>query len=169
MADFTEELYFSTVAEWSAKLKAKEISSQELTRAFSARLERLGPRYNALALSLSEQAAKQAKIADDDLKRGRIHSPLHGIPFAVKDLLSLSGKPTTWGAKPYAAQVFDYDATAITKLGKAGAVLAAKLSMVQLAGGGGYRFAAASLQGPGINPWDRSCWSGGSSSGPGCQ
>jgi aspartyl-tRNA(Asn)/glutamyl-tRNA(Gln) amidotransferase subunit A len=167
MADFAEELYFSTVAEWSAKLKAKEISSQELTRAFSARLERLGPRYNALALSLGERASKIAKAADEDIKRGRFHSPLQGIPFAVKDLLSLADKPTTWGAKPYAAQVFDYDATVIKKLEKAGGVLTGKLSMVQLAGGGGYRFPAASLQGPGINPWDRSCWSGGSSSGPG--
>jgi len=167
MADFTEEQYFATVAEWSAKLKAKEISSQDLTRAFTARLERLGPRYNALALPLSERAFRQAKDADGDIKRDRFRSPIHGIPFGVKDLLTVAGKPTTWGAKPYAAQVFDYDAAVIKKLDKAGAVLAGKLSMVELAGGGGYRSTAASLTGPGINPWDRSCWSGGSSSGPG--
>src|SRR5881628_2986589 len=144
MADLTEDLFFSTITEWNARLKAKEISSQELTRAFSERLEKLGPRYNALALSLTERAAKQAKIADDDIKRDRFRSPLHGIPFGVKDLLSLAGKPTTWGAKPYAAQVFDYDATALKKLDKAGAVLIGKLAMVELAGGGGYRFPAAS-------------------------
>jgi aspartyl-tRNA(Asn)/glutamyl-tRNA(Gln) amidotransferase subunit A len=63
--------------------------------------------------------------------------------------------------------VFDYDATSLKKLDKAGAVLVGKLSMVELAGGGGYRYAAASLTGPGINPWDRTRWSGGSSSGPG--
>src|SRR3954467_1172971 len=142
MAEFTEDLFFSTVAEWSAKLKAKQVSSQELTRAFSARLERLGPRYNALALPLTERAAKIAKLADDDIKRDRFRSPLHGIPFGVKDLLSLAGKPTTWGARPYAGQVFDYDATTLKKLDKAGAVLVGKLSMVELAGGGGYRFPA---------------------------
>src|SRR3989454_1182401 len=167
MAEFTEEQYFSTIAEWNARLKAKEISAQDLARAFSARLEKLGPRYNALALPLTERAIRQAKAADEDIKRDRFRSPLHGIPFGAKDLLSLAGKPTTWGARPYASQVFDYDATALKKLDRAGAVLVGKLAMVGLAGGGGYRYAAASLTGPGINPWDRSRWSGGSSSGPG--
>src|SRR5437667_2823613 len=167
MADFTEDLFFSTIPEWNAKLKSKEISAVELARAFSARLEKLGPRYNALALPLSERAIKKAKSVDDDIKRDRLRSPLIGIPFGAKDLLSLAGTPTTWGAKPYAGQVFDEDATSLKKLDKAGAVLIGKLSMVELAGGGGYRYAAASLTGPGINPWDRTRWSGGSSSGPG--
>jgi aspartyl-tRNA(Asn)/glutamyl-tRNA(Gln) amidotransferase subunit A len=61
--------------------------------------------------------------------------------------------------------VFDFNATVIEKLSSVGAVLTGKLSMVELAGGGGYRLASASLQGPGLNPWDRSRWSGGSSSG----
>jgi aspartyl-tRNA(Asn)/glutamyl-tRNA(Gln) amidotransferase subunit A len=167
MPDFSEELFFSTIAEWNVKLKAKQISATELARAFAARLEKLGPRYNALALALAERAVKKAKSVDDDLKRDRLRSPLAGIPFGAKDLLSVAGLPTTWGAKPYAAQVFDYDATVLQKLDKAGAVLIGKLSMVELAGGGGYRFPAASLFGPGINPWDRTCWSGGSSSGSG--
>src|SRR5260221_91644 len=167
MADFTEDLFFSTITEWNAKLKSKEISAVELARAFSARLEKLGPRYNALALPLSERALKKAKEVDGDIKRDRLRSALMGIPFGAKDLLSLAGVPTAWGAKPYAGQVFDYDSTVLKKLDKAGAVLIGKLSMVQLAGGGGYRYAAASLRGPGINPWDRTCWSGGSSSGAG--
>jgi aspartyl-tRNA(Asn)/glutamyl-tRNA(Gln) amidotransferase subunit A len=83
----------------------------------------------------------------------------------VKDLLSYAGQPTTWGAKPYAAQVFDYNATVIDKLAGVGSVIVGKLSMVELAGGGGYRYASASLTGPGLNPWDRTRWSGGSSSG----
>src|SRR6185369_11355170 len=82
-------------------------------------------------------------------------------------LVSFKGQPTTWGAKPFAGQVFDYNATVIDKLDAVGAVLAGKLAMVELAGGGGYRFPAASLTGPGLNPWDRTRWSGGSSSGPG--
>src|SRR5215510_14312001 len=167
MADLTEDLFFSTIPEWNAKLKSKELSAVDLARAFSTRLEKLGPRYNALALPLSERAIKKAKDIDGDIKRDRFRSQLMGIPFGAKDLLSLAGVPTAWGAKPYAAQVFDDDATALKKLDKAGAVLIGKLSMVQLAGGGGYRYAAASLTGPGINPWDRTCWSGGSSSGAG--
>jgi aspartyl-tRNA(Asn)/glutamyl-tRNA(Gln) amidotransferase subunit A len=167
MPEFAEELYFSTISEWNAKLKAKQVSALELARAFGARLEKLGPRYNALALPLTERALKKAKAVDDDIKRDRFRSQLLGIPFGAKDLLSLAGVPTTWGAKPFAAQVFDYDATVLQKLDKVGAVLIGKLSMVELAGGGGYRFPAASLFGAGINPWDRSCWSGGSSSGSG--
>src|SRR6202166_1619613 len=167
MPELSEELYFSTIAEWNTKLKAKRVSAVELARAFAARLEKLGPRYNALALPLTERAVKKAKSADDDIKRDRFRSPLLGIPFGAKDLLSVAGVPTTWGAKPYAGQVFDYDATVLQKLDKVGAVLIGKLSMVELAGGGGYRFPAASLFGPGINPWDRSRWSGGSSSGSG--
>src|SRR5208282_5840547 len=67
----------------------------------------------------------------------------------------------------YAGQVFDYDAHVIEKLTGARAILIGKLAMVELAGGGGYRSASASLTGPGLNPWDRSRWTGGSSSGPG--
>src|SRR5947207_10834431 len=75
--------------------------------------------------------------------------------------------PTTWGAAPYRDQQFAYDATVIRKLEAAGAVLAAKLAMVELAGGMGYNNADASFTGPGLNPWNTAYWSGGSSSGPG--
>src|SRR5215472_8709620 len=166
-ARLTEEQFFSTIPEWNAKLKAKEVTAEELARAFSERLERLGPRYNALALPLTERAAKRAKSIDDDIKHDRARSMLAGIPFGAKDLVSLAGVPTTWGAKPFAGQVFDHDATVLQKLDKVGAVLIGKLAMVELAGGGGYRYAAASMFGPGVNPWDRSRWSGGSSSGSG--
>jgi aspartyl-tRNA(Asn)/glutamyl-tRNA(Gln) amidotransferase subunit A len=167
MPEISDDIFFATITELNAKLKAKEFSAVELARAFCERLEKLGPRYNALALPLRERAIRRAKDVDDDLKRERYRGPLQGIPYGAKDLLSLTGSPTTWGAKPYAGQVFDYDATVLKKLEKAGALLAGKLSMVELAGGGGYRYAAASLTGPGLNPWDRSCWSGGSSSGSG--
>ena len=160
------DVFFATVAELSARLVKKEFSAEELVRAFADRLEQLGPRYNALALSLKEQALRQAHAVDKDFKNERLRGPLQGVPYAVKDLLSYAGLPTTWGARPYAAQVFDFNATVIEKLNGVGAVITAKLSMVELAGGGGYRSAAASFFGPGLNPWDLSRWSGGSSSGP---
>ncbi|MBK5294554.1 MAG: amidase [Acidobacteriia bacterium] len=162
-----DAVFFATITELNAKLRAKQFSALELTKAFCDRLERLGPRYNALALSFREQAIRQAKDVDDEIKRERFRGPLQGIPYGAKDLLAAAGGPTTWGAKPYAGQVFKEDATVIGKLEKSKAILCGKLSMVELAGGGGYRFPAASLQGPGINPWDRSRWSGGSSSGSG--
>src|SRR5664279_5616754 len=166
MAAIGDDIFFATIPELNARIASKEVSAEELAHAFALRLEQLGPRYNALALPLTELAVRQAKAVDKDLKRGRTLGPLQGIPYGVKDLLSFAGKPTTWGAKPYAGQVFDYSATVIEKLAGAGAVLAGKLAMVELAGGGGYRYAAASLTGPGLNPWDRTRWSGGSSSGP---
>jgi aspartyl-tRNA(Asn)/glutamyl-tRNA(Gln) amidotransferase subunit A len=159
------DVFFASVTELNARLVKKEFSAEELARAFADRLEQLGPRYNALALSLKQQALRQAHAVDKDFKIDRLRGPLQGIPYAVKDLLSYAGQPTTWGAKPYAAQVFDFNATVIEKLNAVGAVITGKLSMVELAGGGGYRSAGASLFGAGLNPWDRTRWSGGSSSG----
>src|SRR6202790_4232829 len=166
MAEIGSDLFFAPIAQLNALLTSRQISAGELTRAIVKRLAQLGPLYNALALLLEQQAIRKAEEGDKDLKRGRLRGPLQGIPYGAKDLLSSAGQPTTWGARPYAAQVFDYDATVITRLAGVGAVLAGKLSTVELAGGGGYRFATASLQGPGLNPWDRTKWSGGSSSGP---
>jgi aspartyl-tRNA(Asn)/glutamyl-tRNA(Gln) amidotransferase subunit A len=114
-----------------------------------------------------ELALDQAAKADAELKAGRDRGPLHGIPYGAKDLLSAKGHPTSWGAEPYRSRVIDQDATVVKKLREAGAVLVAKLSMVEIAGGMGYRQANASLTGPGLNPWDTGRWSGGSSSGSG--
>lgn len=166
MPENESDLYFATVRDLNARLVSRKISAVELARLFSARLRMLGPRYNALALPLPQEAIRQAEAVQKDIQRGRLRGPVQGVPYGVKDLISYAGQPTTWGAPPYAGQVFDYSATVITKLAGDGAVLAGKLSTVELAGGGGYRFASASLQGPGLNPWDRTRWSGGSSSGP---
>ncbi|HWF06952.1 MAG TPA: amidase [Bryobacteraceae bacterium] len=163
----TDDIFFAGIADLNNRLRKHEFSTVELTRAFADRLEKLGPRYNALALPLTQVAVKRAKQVDDELKRERFRGPLQGIPFGAKDLLAFAGHPTTWGAKPYAGQVFDETATVLQKLDKTGSVLIGKLAMVELAGGGGYRTAAASLFGPGLNPWDRGYWSGGSSSGSG--
>jgi aspartyl-tRNA(Asn)/glutamyl-tRNA(Gln) amidotransferase subunit A len=160
-------LPFATITELGAALQGGEISSSELTKLFSKRLETLGTQFNALACSLAKQGHKIAKDADSDFKRERNRSPLAGIPYAAKDLLAVANFPTTWGARPYANQVFEYDATVIARLNAAKAVLIGKLAMVELAGGGGYSSASASLQGPGLNPWNKSYWSGGSSSGSG--
>ena len=165
MPSIPDDIFFSSISEINQKLKTRQFSAVELTRASMDRLQALGPRYNALALPLRQEALRQAKDIDDDIKRQRFRGPLQGIPFGAKDLLSLAKHPTTWGAKPYSGQVFDYTATVLKKLAKPGAILLGKLAMVELAGGPSYRYASASLTGPGLNPWDRSCWSGGSSSG----
>jgi aspartyl-tRNA(Asn)/glutamyl-tRNA(Gln) amidotransferase subunit A len=160
-------LPFASIRELGAALRNRDISCVELTKFFNQRLETFGPTYNALACSFGKEPHKAAKDVDADLKHERFRGPLQGIPYAVKDLIAVAGYPTTWGAKPYADQVFDYDATVIKRLKSRKAILLGKLSMVELAGGGGYSSASASLQGPGLNPWNKLYWSGGSSSGSG--
>ncbi len=160
-------VFFATIGELGARLRAREFSAAELTRAFSDRIEKIGPGYNALALSLRADGLQQARATDDRIRHGRLRGPLEGIPYGAKDLLAVSDRRTTWGARPFATQMFDQDAAAIHGLDKAGAALIGKLALVELAGAGGYRSASASLFGPGLNPWDRSRWSGGSSSGSG--
>jgi len=165
MKEPAADVFFAGIAELNRMVREKEISAVELTRAFGRRLESIGPRYNALALQLTERAVRQAKEVDGEIKRGRLRGPLQGVPYGAKDLLSVAGQVTAWGARPYAAQVFDYDATVVKKLESAGAPLIGKLAMIELAGGPAYRYASASITGPGLNPWDTSRWSGGSSSG----
>ena len=148
-------------------LSARKISPVELTEHCLARLERLGPRYNAVVTVMREHALAQARRAEGEIAAGRWRGPLHGIPYGAKDLLATAGAPTTWGAAPYKTQRFDFDATVIRRLEEAGAVLAAKLSMIELAGGMGYRQPTASFTGPCVNPWDANAWTGGSSSGSG--
>jgi len=161
------DLAFAPLPLLRAKLRSGELTAVELANFFLHRLERYGPTYNCLVNLTHELALKQAAEADAELKAGRDRGPLHGIPYGAKDLLATKGIPTTWGCAPYKDRIIDQDATVIRRLREAGAVLVAKLSMVELAGGMGYRQANASLTGPGRNPWKPSQWSGGSSSGSG--
>ncbi|HEX9125327.1 MAG TPA: amidase [Methylomirabilota bacterium] len=160
-------MIFKPVRELAALVRAREVSPVELAEHFLDRLERLGPRYNAVVTVMREHALIQARRAEGEIAAGRYRGPLHGIPYGAKDLLATAGAPTTWGAAPYKAQHFDFDATVIRRLEDAGAVLVAKLAMIELAGGMGYRQPTASFTGPCVNPWDANAWTGGSSSGSG--
>ena len=162
-----EELFYLSVSELAKRIEAKKLSPVELTKLYLDRSQKFGPRFNAYALLTPEIAIEQAEAAEKEIHRGHYRGPLHGIPYAAKDLLAVKGIPTTWGAKPYANQVFVYNATVIDHLKNVGAVMIGKASMIELAGGSGYRFASASLQGEAKNPWDPACWTCGSSSGSG--
>jgi Asp-tRNA(Asn)/Glu-tRNA(Gln) amidotransferase A subunit family amidase len=162
-----EEIFYLSVSELAKRIESKKLSPVELTQAYIDRSQKLGPRFNAYAHLTPEIALEQAKAAEKEIRRGHYRGPLHGIPYAAKDLLAVKGVPTTWGAKPFADQVFDYNATVIDHLHGVGAVMLGKASMIELAGGMGYRFASASLQGEAKNPWDTTCWTCGSSSGSG--
>jgi aspartyl-tRNA(Asn)/glutamyl-tRNA(Gln) amidotransferase subunit A len=138
-----EEILYLPVSELSKRIESKKLSPVELTKAYLDRSERLGPRLNAYAKLTPDLALEQAAAAEKEIGHGHYRGPLHGIPYAAKDLLVVKGVPCTWGAKPYAQQVFDYDATVIDHLRRVGAVLLGKAAMIELAGGMGYRFASA--------------------------
>ncbi len=161
------EIAFAPLTVIGAKLRSGEYSAVELAKLFLGRLEKYGPKYNCVVNLTRDLALAQAAKADQELKAGRDRGPLHGIPYGAKDLLATRGIPTTWGCAPYKDRIIDRDAAVVTRLRDAGAVLVAKLSMVEVAGGMGYQQANASLTGPGRNPWKPSQWSGGSSSGSG--
>jgi aspartyl-tRNA(Asn)/glutamyl-tRNA(Gln) amidotransferase subunit A len=162
-----EEVLYLSVRELGERIKTGQISPVELTESYLERSSRIGPKLNAYVIITADLARRQARAAEDEIKAGKYRGPLHGIPYAAKDLLAVSGYPTTWGAGPFASQKFDYDATVIRKLNEAGAVLVGKAAMVELAGGMGYRFPSASLTGPCKNPWNPAYWTCGSSSGSG--
>ncbi len=162
-----ESLFFLPASELGRRIKAKQLSPVALAEGYLDRLERIGPKLGAVVTVTRDLALKEAKEAEAEIAAGKWRGPLHGVPYGAKDLLATKGIRTTWGAQPFRDQVFDFDATVVTKLREAGAVLVAKLAMVELAGGFGYNNADASFTGPGRTPWNTDFWSGGSSSGPG--
>ena len=162
-----ESLLYASIGELAKQIESKQLSPVELTESYLERSEKLGPRLNAYARLTPAVALEQAQLAEKEIRRGHYRGPLHGIPYAAKDLLAVKGIPTTWGAKPYVDQVFDYNAAVIEHLRNVGAVMLGKAAMIELAGGMGYTSASASLEGEARNPWNTTCWTCGSSSGSG--
>src|SRR5258708_18646197 len=163
--EITEDLLFSSVRELGDKIRARSLSPVALAEAYLDRLEKIGPKLGAVVTVTRDRALTEAKQAEQEIKDGKYRGPLHSIPYGVKDLWPTKDIPTTWGAEPYRKQVFDHDATVVKKLSAAGAVLVAKLAMVELAGGFGYNNADASFTGPGLTPWNLEYWSGGAPTG----
>jgi Asp-tRNA(Asn)/Glu-tRNA(Gln) amidotransferase A subunit family amidase len=155
-----DDLAFLTVAELSTLLRSRSVTSFDLTRMYLRRLKRFGPKLNCVVTLTEEVALEQAGRADEEIREGRRRGPLHGIPWGAKDLFATKGIPTTWGAEPFRDQVFDFDATVVERLEKAGAVLLAKLSMGELAQGGLW------FGGMTKTPWNLDESSSGSSAGP---
>ena len=162
-----EDVLYGSVRSLSEALRARKLSPVELAEAYLQRLETHGPALGAVVTITRERALREARAAEREIAAGQWRGPLHGVPYGVKDLLATAGDPTTWGAAPYRDQRFDFDATVVQRLTRAGAVLVAKLAMIELAGGFGYRQADASFTGPARTPWNLRYWAGGSSSGPG--
>src|SRR6185436_19568801 len=154
-----EDLAFLSATELGALLKARKVTSTDLTKKYLGRLKRYSPKLLNVVTLTEELALEQAARADKEIAAGKYRGPLHGIPYGAKDLFNTKGIKTTWGAEPFRDQVPDYNATVIDRLDKAGAVLVAKLSMGALAQGD--RWFAGMTR----SPWNIETGSSGSSAG----
>ncbi len=155
-----EELAFWPVTELAQLIKSHQVSSIELTNMYLHRLKNYDPKLHCVITLTEDLAQRQAKQADDEIAAGYYRGPLHGIPWGAKDLLAVKGYKTTWGAMSHKDQVIDFDATVVRRLGAAGAVLVAKLTLGALAWGDVW------FGGKTRNPWDPEEGSSGSSAGP---
>jgi len=154
-----EALAFWSVGDLSELLRKKKVSSVALTEMYLHRLKTYDPVLKFVITFLTDRAMAQALEADHDIAAGRYRGPLHGIPWGAKDLLSVKGYKTTWGAGGFEQQEFDEDATVVQRLDRAGAVLLAKLTLGALAMGDVW------FGGTTKNPWKVDQGSSGSSAG----
>lgn len=157
-------LHDMTIAEAARLIAARKLSPVEYTRALLVRTDALEPQLNAFITRTSEAAIKDAQTAEAEISRGDYRGPLHGIPFAVKDIYDTAGVLTSGHSRTCVDRVPSRDATAVAKLRAAGAVLTGKLATHEFAHGG----PSFDLPWPPArNPWNTAHFTGGSSSGSG--
>lgn len=155
------DLAFYNIPQLASLIKNKKISSLELTTFFIARLKKYNPILQCTITITEEMALEQAIKMDQELAKGNYRGILHGIPYGVKDLMTVEGYKTTWGAEPYRDQQIEMTATVVEKLQNAGGVLVAKLVSGSLARGDVW------FDGKTKNPWDTEQGASGSSAGSG--
>ncbi len=157
-----EDLAFLPVAQLAALIRARQVTSQELTKLYLSRLRRYDPVLRCVVTYTEELALNQAERADREIAAGQYRGPLHGVPWGAKDLIAVPGYKTTWGATPFKDQLIDTKATVAARLEEAGAVLVAKLALGALAQGDQW-FGKMTR-----NPWNVREGSSGSSAGSAC-
>jgi aspartyl-tRNA(Asn)/glutamyl-tRNA(Gln) amidotransferase subunit A len=158
----SDDLAYAPISELAPRLAARELSPVELTEAVLARIERLEPHLNAFIQVTAESARHAARAAEAAIMAGHHQGPLHGIPVAIKDLYVMRGTPTTYGSPLFADRALDFDAAAVERLKRAGAVLLGKTNLHELAYG---TTSANAHYGPVHNPWRHGHHPGGSSGG----
>lgn len=154
-------MHRNTLAESAAALKARTISSVELTRHYLDRIERLDPKLNSFITTTRDEALAQAERADRRIAKGD-ESKLLGVPIAHKDIFCTAGIRTTCGSRMLENFVSPYDATVVERLAEAGAVVLGKTNMDEFAMGSS---SETSYYGAVCNPWDTARVPGGSSGG----
>src|SRR5215468_10589973 len=155
-------LYFHTITELAALIQSQQLSPVEVTRALLERITQLDGRYKSYATVMADQALAAARLAEQDIRAGTYRGPLHGVPVAVKDLCFTEGVRTMGGTKALVDHVPTFDATVVTRLHAAGAILLGKLNLTEGAMGGYHPDFAIP-----VNPWHAERYAGASSSGSG--
>jgi len=145
------------------KIQAGTLSPVKLTEELLARIEKLNPHLKAFIAVTRERALAEAERAAKAIQNGQYLGPLHGIPYAVKDLFDVEGLPTMAGTRLLAGNIANFDAASVRRLSQAGMILLGKTHTVQLAFGG---VGINHDQGTPHNPWKEEAYvPGGSSSG----
>jgi hypothetical protein len=155
-----DEIAFLPAHRLSALIKARKLTSTQVTRVYLDRIKRLDPILLCAVTIMEDQAMADAAKADAEIKAGKYRGPLHGLPYGVKDLFSTKGVRTTWGSRDFENRTIEDDAEVVVRLRNAGAVLMAKLSTGLFAQGDQW------YRGRTNNPWDIRRGSSGSSAGP---
>ncbi len=156
-----DDLAFLPAHRISALIKARKITSRQITDIYLARIEKLNPALNFVVTLLASQARAEADAADAEIAAGKYRGPLHGVPYGIKDLFAVKGVPTTWGSADFKDQIPDFDSEVVVRLREAGAVLLAKLAT------GLYAQNDWWFGGRTNNPWNTNIGASGSSAGPG--
>ena len=155
-------IHFASLLDVAQRLHAKEFSPVDLTEHMLKRIRAKDRKIKAYATVTEELARQQAKKAEQEISRGRIRGPLHGVPIAVKDLCFTRGIPTAAGMPIHAKFKPRYNATVVQRFADSGAVLLGKLQMTE----GAFSEHHPDVSPP-LNPWNSAHWTGVSSSGSG--
>jgi aspartyl-tRNA(Asn)/glutamyl-tRNA(Gln) amidotransferase subunit A len=151
-----------TIVELAPRLRRKEVSPVELTRACLDRIEKLNPALNAFITVTAESALSEARTAEIEISLGEWRGPLHGVPIAIKDLIDTAGTRTTAASGVYQNLIPAEDAEVVRRLRRAGAVILGKNNLHEFAYGGS---SLVSFFGDVHNPWNAAHIAGGSSGG----
>ena len=154
-----EDLAFAPVAHLAHWIRSGEVTSRRLTEVYLSRIEAIAPRLECFVTVTAERARGEAQAMDALRRAGSVLGPLHGIPYALKDLFDVAGVRTTWGAEPWAERIAEGDAAVVERLRAAGAVLLGKASVGALAYGDLW------FGGKTRNPWNLNEGASGSSAG----
>lgn len=159
-----DDYTYASIAEISKLIRQKKVSPVEITKACLRRIELLNPKLNAFITVTAEQALKEAKIAETEIKNGKWKGPLHGIPVALKDNIDTAGIRTTAASAVFKDRIPTEDAVLVKQLKKAGAIIIGKTNLHEFALG---TTSHISYYGAVRNPWNKEFIPGGSSGGSG--